>query len=107
MALHGSGLQLHSQRMGTLPGEIRHLTIPGERKIALQDKVNSLNDASDKFPNPLTFQCWKTSFKTEVCCCSSFPTEAMLWIKEVEMVESVDDPKTSQSIGGHRFPPEF
>ena len=28
----------------------------------------------------------------------------MLWIKEVEMVESVDDLKTSQSIGGHRFP---
>ena len=28
----------------------------------------------------------------------------MLWIKEVEMVESVDDLKTSQSIGEHRFP---
>ena len=27
----------------------------------------------------------------------------MLWIKEVEMVESMDDLKTSQSIGGHRF----
>ena len=25
-----------------------------------------------------------------------------MWIKEVEMVESVDDLKTSQSIGGHR-----
>ena len=27
----------------------------------------------------------------------------MLLIKEVEMVDSVDDLKTSQSIGGHRF----
>ena len=58
----------------------------------------------DKFPDPSAFQCWKTSFKTEVCSCSSFPTDAMLWIKEVEMVESVDDLKTSQSIEGHRFP---
>ena len=28
----------------------------------------------------------------------------MLWIKEVEVVESVDDFKTLQSIGGRRFP---
>ena len=35
--------------------------------------------------------CWKIRFKTEVCTCSQFPTEAMMWIKEVEMVESVDD----------------
>ena len=42
----------------------------------------------DKFPTPATFACWKIRFKTEVCTCSQFPTEAMLWIKEVEMVES-------------------
>ena len=41
----------------------------------------------DKFPNPATFACWKIRFKTEVCTCSQFLTEAMLWIKEVEMVE--------------------
>ena len=28
----------------------------------------------------------------------------MLWIKEVEMFESVEDLETSQSIGGPRFP---
>ena len=39
-------------------------------------------------------------FKTEVCTCSQFPTEAMLWIKEVEMVESVDDLKSSRSVKG-------
>ena len=32
------------------------------------------------------FACWKIRFKTEVCTCSQFPTEAMLWIKEVEML---------------------
>ena len=54
----------------------------------------------DKFPTPTTFVCWKIRFKTEVCTCSQFPTEAMLWIKEVEMVESVDDVKSSRSIRG-------
>ena len=37
------------------------------------------------------FACWKIRFKTEVCVCSQFPTEAMQWIKEVEVVDSVDD----------------
>ena len=45
----------------------------------------------DKFPTPATFACWKIRFKTEVCTCSQFPTEALLWMKEVEMVDSVDD----------------
>ena len=43
-------------------------------------------------------------FQTEVCSCSHFPTEAMLWIKEVEVAKSVDDVMTSQSIDGRRFP---
>ena len=54
----------------------------------------------DKFPTPATFACWKIRFKTEVCSCSQFPTEAVLWVKEVEMVESVDDLKSSRSIRG-------
>ena len=32
--------------------------------------------------------------------CSQFPAEAVRWIQEVEMFESVDDPKTSRSIKG-------
>ena len=55
------------------------------------------------FDNPSTFQCRKTSFKTEVCSCSNFPTDDMLWIKVVEMVDSVDDLETSRSIGEDRF----
>ena len=42
---------------------------------------------------PATFAYWKVRFKTEVCTCSQFATDAMLWIKEVEMVDSVDDLK--------------
>ena len=43
-------------------------------------------------------------FKTEVCTCSQFPAEAMQWIKEVEMVDSVDDFKSSSSIRGTSMP---
>ena len=59
---------------------------------------------SDKFPNPATFACWKIRFKTEVCTCSQFPTVAMLWIKEVEIIDLVDDLKSSCSIRGTQTP---
>ena len=52
----------------------------------------------DKFLLPATFACWKIRFKTEVCTCSQFHTEAMLWINEVEVFESVDYFKSSRSI---------
>ena len=58
----------------------------------------------DKFPTPATFACWKIRFKTEVCTCSQFPTEAMQWIKEVELVDSVDDLKSASSIRGISMP---
>ena len=58
----------------------------------------------DKFPTPATLPCWNIRFKTEVCTCSQFPTEAMLWIKEVEMVDSVDDSMSSSSIRGIQMP---
>ena len=45
----------------------------------------------DKFTTSTTFACWKIRFKTEVCTCSQFPTEAVHWINEVEIVDSVDD----------------
>ena len=51
-------------------------------------------------PRQQRFACWKIRFKIEVCTCSQFPSEAMLWMKEVEMVESVDDLKSSCSISG-------
>ena len=59
---------------------------------------------SDKFSTQATFACWKMRFKTEVCTCSQFPTEGLPRIKEVEMVESVDDLTSSCSIRGNRMP---
>ena len=58
----------------------------------------------DKFPTPATFACWKIRFKTEVCTCAQFPTEAMQWIKEVELVDSVDELKSSSSVRGISMP---
>ena len=52
----------------------------------------------DKFPTPATFACWKIRFKTEVCTCAQFLTEIMHWIKEVELVDSVDELRSSSSI---------
>ena len=62
-----------------------------------QQRLQISNLHFDKFPTPATFACWKIRFKTEVCICSQFPTEAMHWIKEVEMVDSVDDLMSSSS----------
>ena len=52
------------------------------------------------FTTPATFACWKKRFKIEVCTCSQFPTEAMLWIKEVELVDLVNNLKSSLSERG-------
>ena len=58
----------------------------------------------DKFPTPATFACCKIRFKIEVCTCSQFLTEAMQWIKEMEMFDSVDDLKSSLSTRGIQMP---
>ena len=58
----------------------------------------------NKFSTPATFGCWKIRFMTEVCTCSQFPTEAVQWIKEVEMVDPVDDLKSSSSTRGIPMP---
>ena len=47
----------------------------------------------DKFPTLSTLLCWKIRFKNNVTICSDFPSEAMLWIKEVKMVGSLEELK--------------
>ena len=69
-----------------------------------QQRLQISNLHFDKFPTPTTFSCWKIRFKTEVCTCSQFPTEAMQWIKEVELVDSVDELRSSSSIRGISMP---
>ena len=42
--------------------------------------------------------------KNHATACSDFPSDAMLWIKEVEMVDSLDELKSSRSVCGKNFP---
>ena len=57
----------------------------------------------DKFSSPQSFLVWKIRFKTQVTTCPDFPSDAMLWIKEVEMVDSLDELKSSRSVDGTDF----
>ena len=58
----------------------------------------------DKFLTPHSFLCWKIRCKNQVATCSDSASEAMLWIREVEMVDSLDENKSSRSIAGENFP---
>ena len=80
-----------------LPAEIH------ENSMAVQQRLQISELQFDTFPTPSPFSSWKIRFKTQVSSCSDFPSEAMLWIKEVAMVDSVDDLKPSRSIQGTDF----
>ena len=67
-----------------------------------QQRLQISDPHFDKFTTPATFACWKIRFKTDVCTCSQFPSEAMHWV--VEMVDSVDDLRSSLSVRGIRMP---
>ena len=63
----------------------RNSIIPGEGDSsknygADQQRLQISDLHFDKFPTPASFACWKIRFKTEVCTCSQFPTEAMQWM---------------------------
>ena len=36
--------------------------------------------------------------------CSEFPSDTMLWIRELEIVDSMDELKSSRSVCGKNFP---
>ena len=76
----------------SLPAEIPH------NSMAVQQRPQISELHFDKFPTHSTFSCWKIRFKTQVSSCSDFPSEAMLWIEEMEMVDSVDDLKSSPTL---------
>ena len=58
----------------------------------------------DKFFNPQSFLVWKIRVKSQVTACPDFPSEAMLWIKEVELVDSLEELKSSRFVSGTNFP---
>ena len=82
----------------TMPVELPQSYMVGQQRQQLSELQ------FDKFHNPLSFLVWKIRFKNQVTTCSDFPSDAMLWIKEVEMVDSLDELKSSRSVCGKDFP---
>ena len=72
------------------PADIPHNSMVGQQR----QQISELQ--LDKFSFPSTFSCWKTRVKNKVTTCSDFSWEAMLWIKEVEVVDSVGGLKFSR-----------
>ena len=99
---------VQDQRCQSAPSA-RNAVVPSEGRFskdygADQQRLQISDPHFDKFTTSATSACWKTGFKTEVCICSQFPTEAVLWIKEVEMVDSVDGLMSSLSVRWIRMP---
>ena len=82
----------------TIPVEIPQNNMVGQQR----QQISELQ--FDKFPEPQSFIVWKIRFKTQVTTCSDFPSDAMFWITEVEMVDSLDELKSSRSVCGKDFP---
>ena len=80
-----------------LPAEVPQNSMVGQQR----QQISELQ--FDKFTTPSSFSYWKVRFKTQMSSCSFFPSEATLWIKEVEMVDSVDELEFSRSIEGKDF----
>ena len=87
--------QVQDQRCQSGPSA-RNSFVPSEGRFsknygADQQRLQISDAHFDKFSTSASLACWKIRFKTAVCTCSQFPTEAMHWIEEVEMADSVDD----------------
>ena len=105
------------QNQGTIPMPTfatRPLTTSSTIRVELpqnymvgQQRQQIPESQFDNFPNPQSSLVWKIRFKTQVTTCSDFPSDATLWIKETEMVESLDELKSSRSVYGKDFPKQF
>ena len=81
-----------------IPVEIPQNPMAGQQR----QQVSELQ--FDKFPTPHSFFSCKIRFKNQVTTCSDFPSDTMFWINEVEMVDSLDESKSSRSVCGEDFP---
>ena len=81
----------------TLPVELPQNNVVGQQRKQMSELQ------FDKFPAPASFMVWKTRFQTQVSNGSDFPLAGMLWIQEVDMVDSLDVLKSSRSVVGKDF----
>ena len=80
-----------------IPVEFPHNFMVGQQR----QQISELQFDKFVIHNDLGF--WKIRFKNRVTTCSDFPSGAMLWIKEVEMIDSLELLKSSRSVSG-KFP---
>ena len=65
------------------------------KKAKVESHKGSTGDLQfERFPTPSSFSYCKTHFKTEGCSGSDHLVEAMPWIREIELANSVDDLET-------------
>ena len=67
-------------------------------------KRDRISSTSNRNRDLSTFLKWNIRFKNQVTTCSDYRSEAILWIKEVEKVDSLEEFKSSRSIAGKNFP---
>ena len=83
----------------TIPVELPQKYMVGQQR---DSKYRNFN--STEFHNPQSFLVWKIRFKTQVTISSDFPSDAVLWIKDLEMCDYWDEPQPSRSVYGKDFP---
>ena len=81
----------------TIPVELPQTYMVGQQR----QQISELQ--FDKFLIPQSFLVWEIRFKNQVTTCSDFPSDALLWIKELEMVDSLDELTSSSSVCGKGF----
>ena len=79
-----------STMSSTIPVEFPQNSMVGQQR----QQISVLQ--FDKFHNRQSFLVWKIRFKNQATACSDFPSDAMLCIKEVEMVDSLEELKSSR-----------
>ena len=82
----------------TIPVELAQNCMVGQQR----QQISELQ--FDNFPDPQSLLVWNIRFNTQVTACSDFPSDATLWNKEVEVVDSLDELKSSRSVCGEDLP---
>ena len=87
-----------STTSSTMPVEIPQNCMVGQQR----QQISELQ--FDKIPSPQSFLVWKLRFKNQVTTCSDFPSDAILWIEKVEMVDSLDERCWTRRSRGTKSP---
>ena len=89
------------KKVGNLESSLLRRRSPSSKLYGWLPKTPDLGAALRQVPYVFhSLVSWKVRFRTQVCACSGSLSEAMLWIKEVEIVNALDDLTSSRSVHG-------